>query len=136
MSSDYSVSRKTALEAVVIVKLNALLDIATARALGGAKPDVGLWNGITRQPFTDGTTCTSDTDALLISPNVVMKKVSIRDRKEGSSQETGSGSTATVAAVISFPLDPDTKPYTYCWHTIVFGGNSSIAKEVWYDRDA
>lgn len=118
------------------IEINALLDEATANSIGGEKPGQGIWNGFTREPFTDGSKCSpSSVPVQLRRTGLSMQNTPIGDRQDGSAEETGSASTDALAAVISFEVDSAADPYTYCWHTIIIGPNSQVIKESWWGHD-
>lgn len=129
-----SVTRSSIVSAVVEVKISLLLDERTASLLGREAPTEGLWNEITRESFTKGSSCSSSTPftELWSSSELTFEVSPIRDRQEGSADETGRHSSDTRVAVLSLVLNPEMDAYRYCWHAVVFGSDSKIVRESWY----
>ncbi|KAL8449815.1 hypothetical protein Emed_002778 [Eimeria media] len=128
-----SISRKSAVSATVILEVDALLDEKAARSIGRDAPTRGIWNHISREPFTNGSACSSN-GVIVDLPqvgDVVFEERAIRDREEGSAEETGTDSTNATVAVISFELEPEVEPYTYCWQTALIGEGPQIIRQSW-----
>ncbi|OEH75896.1 cysteine repeat modular [Cyclospora cayetanensis] len=123
-----SVSSKTVTTAVVEVELNALLDPTSVAAFGGPLPSQGLWNGMSREPYSPGSTCSisSSTVYSFRATSVSIETVNVRSREDGSFQETGKESAEAAVTQISFEFDAEEVSYTYCWHTAVFDANHQI----------
>ncbi|KAL8271945.1 hypothetical protein Esti_004069 [Eimeria stiedai] len=128
-----SISRKSAVSATVILEVDALLDREAASSIGRDVPLQGIWNVIIREPFTDGSVCSPNGVVVDLkqAADVVFKVAGIRDRQEGSAEETGSAFTNATVAVISFEVEPELEPYTYCWQTAIIGEGPRIIRQSW-----
>ncbi|KAL8440015.1 hypothetical protein Efla_004931 [Eimeria flavescens] len=128
-----SISRQSATSATVIVEVDALLDKETANLLGIERSNQGIWNRISKARFTDGQECTVDNVYVQLrqTEGVIMKEEWIRDREEGSAEESGSRSTNSTVAVFSLEIVPEVQPFTYCWHSVITGSDSQVLRESW-----
>ncbi|KAL8431142.1 hypothetical protein ACSSS7_005460 [Eimeria intestinalis] len=128
-----SISRKSAVSATVILEVDALLDQEAASSIGHDAPSQGTWNLIRREPFTEGSICSSNGEIVDLrqTGDIVLEVAAVRDRQEGSAEETGTASVRAMVAVISFEVEPELQPYTYCWHTVLIGEGSQIIRQSW-----
>lgn len=118
--------------ASVFIEVNALLVKEAAQAFGRQVPDQGIWCGMARAPFTDGSNCASSSLLSLRQPKETTIEIQpVRSRREGSAEESGNGSVNASVAVMSFEVESAAEPYTYCWKTVFFGPKSTVLNTTW-----
>ena len=102
------------------------------KAVGKEVPQQGgLWNAITKEEFTDGSTCTPGAVPIQLpqahEPYIATGEV--HSRREGSAEETGDTFLEAAVATFSFDISGLGMPYTYCWHTVLYGADSQVLRE-------
>ena len=129
--SGYSIKRKSVLEATVEVQISAILNERDAVQVGSPMPQEGLWNEVVKVPFEQAASGPNVSDESLKFSSIHYSTQPVKNRSEGSAEETGSQSTDTQVAVLSFAFEAEEKPQTYFWITLVFSEKSEIVGGSW-----